>query len=145
MYNSDVCAQTRTISNVQYQIQHHCVLTNTLLLSQRRVVDMSCFFSTEIFKDRRENRWREGSLSCSLYGKNDAAAIFMGWYQLLKLRFYMPRRATEYDDLLPWEKERCRIKERRGDACVGFRGLLYCLTVKWLTGAWDEKKKNMVV
>lgn len=57
-------AQAHTISNVQYQIRHHCVLTNTLLL--RQVV--SSFFHWN-FKDRGQNRWREDFLSYSLHCK----------------------------------------------------------------------------
>lgn len=65
MYNSDTThTQAHTISNVRYQIRHHCVLTNTLLLCQV----VSSFFHWN-FKDRRENRWRKDFLSYSLHCK----------------------------------------------------------------------------
>lgn len=56
--------QAHTISNVRYQIQHHCVLTNTLLLCQV----VSSFFHWNL-KDRKWNRWCHNFPAYSLHCK----------------------------------------------------------------------------
>lgn len=51
----------------------------------------------------------------------------------------MPRRAMEYDDLLPWEAERWRLK--RG-ACLplqGFSNAFYIILHQRFKDLWDKK------